>query len=426
MTDDRSAIAEKLFKEGKFREAGTLYHHLSDETNNTWYTSRYLQCLRKAGYPTSAVTFGKQKLQMHPQDVWIRRELIWALYYANIKPYADSEDLLRLVQAAEEVLAFEPEPLPLKRIVIPVIRLAKQRNKWDLVRKWCDFLNPDSLEDQPRKIAGRLGKSERESWYFAKVKALLEMQQWEDALSSASQAATSYPREINFRRWAALALAGKGDIAEAIHLLQNIILKDRSEWFLLQDLCELHLQNKDLDAALRNGCRAALDCHDDMMKVSLYLLLATTGFHMFQNEFAFRHLILAKTIRERKGWSIPGNMQTLEGVIRSRFNDEKITLPMIPESVREQVFACTKLWREAAYVGLPRQSGVVDFSPGDRAFDWIQVEDGQRIFVLRNDLPPAARTKGVFVNFAMEPSFDRKRQHSTVRAVNVICSRQNV
>jgi len=426
MTDDRRAIAEKLFKEGKFREAGTIYHHLSDETNNAWYTSRYLLCLRKAGYPTGAVTVGRQKLQLHPQDVWIRRELVWALYYARIKTHADSEDLLRLVQAAEEVLAFDPEPLPLKLTVNAVIRLAKLRKKWDLVSKWCDFLNPDSLEDQPREIAGRLGKSERESWHFAKVKALLEMQRWEDALVSASQAAAIYPREINFRRWAALALAGKGDIAEAIHLLQNIILKDRSEWFLLQDLCQLHLENKDLDAALRNGCRAALDCHDDTVKVSLYGLLATTSFRLSQDEFAFRHAVLAKTIREREGWSIPADLRTLEGVIRSRFNDQKIALPIIPESVREQVLACAKLWREAAYTGLPRQSGVLDFSPGDRAFDWIQGEDGQRIFVLRNDLPPAARTNGVFVNFAMEPSFDRKRQHATVRAVNVICARQNV
>ena len=426
MTEDHRANAESLLKEGKFREAGKLYHLLSDETNEAWYTSRYLYCLRKAGYPAAAVSVGRHKLSLHPKDKWIRREMVWAVYEAKVKKHSESKDFLQLLQAAEEVLTLRPEPLPLKLTVNAVIRLAKFRRKWDAVLRWCSFLNPDSLEDQPREVAGRLVKSERESWYFAKVKSLIEIQQWENALVSASQAIGLYPREINFRRWEALALAGKGDVAEAINRLQNIILKYRSEWFLLQDLCQLYLQNGDLDSALRNGCRAALDYHDDTVKVSLYGLLAATSFRLSKFEFAFRHALLAKSIRENEGWSISADLHTLERSIRSCFTEGNIILPMIPETVREQSIACFNLWRSEAYAGLPRQYGVLDCPPGDQAFGWIKNEDGQRIFVLKNDLPPAARIKGVVVNFATEPSFDRKRQHNTVKAVNVVCESRNI
>jgi hypothetical protein len=78
------------------------------------------------------------------------------------------------------------------------------------------------------------------------------------------------------------------------------------------------------------------------------------------------------------------------------------------------------LWRAAAYAGLPRQSGALHAPPGDRSFGWIRGEDGQRIFVLRDDLPSAARTVGSVLEFALEPSFDRKRQQLTVRAVDVV------
>ena len=391
-TDDRQVRAEAFLDQGDYREAGALYHQLSDETKDARYASRYLHCLRKAGYPGVAVTAGRRALEQHPQDEWVRRELVWALYDGRVKPSAKSEDLPGLIKASEEVLALNPEPLPLKLAVNAVIRLAKSRKKWDLVCRWCDYLNPDSLDDQPREGAGRPGKSERESWYFAKVKALHELERWDEALAGAMQAATRYPREINFRRWAALALAGQGQVAEAIRHLQEIVLKDRAEWYLLQGLCQLHLRNGDIDAALRNGCRAALDCQEDKMKVTLCGLLGTIGLRLSRYEFALRQAALARAIREREGWSIPADLRTLEEAIQSRFSEEHIALPTLPAGIQEQDTACMALWHAAAYAGLPRQSGVLDSLPGDRAFGWIRGEEGQRIFVLRDDLPPAART----------------------------------
>jgi tetratricopeptide (TPR) repeat protein len=419
-TDERRIRAKALLDQGDFREAGALYHQLADETNEAWYASRYLHCLRKAGHPRAAVTVGRRALERHPQDVWIQLELVWSLYDDRVKTCAEAKDLSGLIEAAEEVLALDPEPLPLKLAVQAVIKLAKLRGKWDLVCRWCNHLDPDTLDNQPRELAGRLGKSERETWYFTRVKALLELKRWDEALAGAVEAAARYPREINFRRWAALALAGQGQVAEAIRRLQDIVLKDRSEWYLLQDLCRLHLRNGETDAALRNGCRAALDCPDDTVKVTLYWLLGTIGLGLSRYEFALRHSVLARTIREREGWSIPAELRALEEGIRRRFAEERITAPAIPTAIREQVAACVDLWRAAAYAGLPRQSGVVDSPPGDRAFCWIRGEEGQRIFVLRDDLPSIARTAGAAVEFALEPSFDRKRGQLTVRAVDVM------
>jgi tetratricopeptide (TPR) repeat protein len=420
MTDDRRERAKTLLAEGNFREAGALYHQLFDETNEAWYASRYLHCLRKAGHPIAAVTVGRQALAQHSQDVWVRRELIWALYDGKIKPCVEAKDLSGLLQAAEELRTLNPEQLPLKLAVKAVIRIAKLRGKWDTVAQWCDYLDPDNLDDQPREIDGRTGNSEREAWHFARVKAAVELERWDEALARASQAADRYPREINFRRWAALTLAGQGKIADAICRLQDIILKERSEWFLLQDLCQLHLRSGELEAAMRNGCRAALDCPDDTMKVTLYGLLGTVGLRLSLYEFAFRHAALARAIRERESWSIPADLRDLDEALRSRFAEERIALPALAAGIREQVIACVQLWRAAAYAGLPRQNGILDSPPEERAFGWIRNDEGQRIFVLRDDLPPVARTAGAAVEFALEPSFDRKRNVMTVKAVDVV------
>ncbi|WP_179147461.1 hypothetical protein [Cylindrospermopsis raciborskii] len=52
-----------------------------------------------------------------------------------------------------------------------------------------------------------MGKSKKEQWFFAKVKSLIGLELWQEARACALEAIKFYPKEINFYRFSALALA---------------------------------------------------------------------------------------------------------------------------------------------------------------------------------------------------------------------------
>jgi len=343
--DERAVRAVALLDQGNYREAGSLFHQLWDETADPWTASRYLFCLRKAGFARAAVTVGQEAHQRHPQDAWIRRELVWALYYDRVKPFAEKKDLPGLLQAGEDFLTLQPEALPLKLLALAVIRLARDKGKWELVSAWCDRLDPVNLDNAPREINGEQAKSEREGWYFAKVKALIHLERWAEALTLAGWAAVLYPGEVNFRRWEALALAGQGQVSEAVSRLQAMVQKEQPEWYLLQDLCGLQLRLGQHEAALKAGCRAALTAPEDMTTVNLYQLLAAVGLALGKLEFAARHAVLARLIRQREGWSIPAELQGLEEKLHGALAEQQSPWPVDVEGIPVLHAACQSSWR---------------------------------------------------------------------------------
>lgn len=343
--DERATRAKALLEQGNYREAGSLFHQLWDETGNTWTASRYLYCLRKAGFARAAVTVGQDAHQRYPQDIWIRRELVWALYYDRVKPFADKKELPGLLQAGEDFLTLQPEALPLKLLVLAVIRLAREKGKWDLVSTWCDRLAPESLDNAPREFNGEPVNSEREGWYSAKVKALIHLERWPEALALAARAVALYPGEVNFRRWEALALAGQGQVSEALALLQVLVQKEQPEWYLLQDLAGLHQRLGQYEAAMKAGCRAALSAPEDRTTVTLYQLLATVGLAQGKLEFAARHVVLARLIRQREGWSIPAELQGMEEKLHGALAEQQSPWPVDIEGIPTLFAACQASWR---------------------------------------------------------------------------------
>lgn len=417
--DDLSTQAKKLLEQKMYAEAGKLFHALWDEVGDAFAASRYLFCLRKAGHSGPAVEMGRKALLKHNNDQWIRREFVWALYEHAVKPAKEETNLNLLLQAAEELMAQGPEDLPRRLTVMAVVRVAKNRGRWDVASSWCDLLTPEHLDDTPREIEGRQGKSDRETWYFSKIKCLIELSRWEEAFALSTKAAGLHPREANFRRWAALARAGQGNLQEAISRLEEIVLKERAEWYLLQDLCELYLRLGDYPAALRNGCRAALDQPDDKLKVSLYVLLCKIGLANQNPTFATEHLGLARLVRERESWSIPAEFGSLESEIQAAFAKLDQPRPTPAQDVSTAVRRCRSFWHDEAYRGLPRVMGTIEELPADRPFGWIRNENGDRIFVLQKDLSRDVKKVGLVVNVALEPSWDRKRELISVRAVDV-------
>lgn len=418
MSDNQMEKANNLFKENKFAEAGKIFRQLWEEGKNGYAANRYLYCLRKAGYPEAALKQGEKAYAEFPDNIYIQRELIWS-HYEMLKKAREEESLPKVIQIASNILERKPEQMPLELTVFAVINLAKDRGQWQTVSDWCDRIERAKVSDDKPQIGDKKGKSNKEKWYFAKIKSLIELKSWHQARSIALEATNIYPKEMNFPRWAALALANLGKIQDGIDELNNLILKHREEWYILQDLSDLYLRINQLDLALRFACKAALAPGEDKAKVTLYQNIAKLALLMNKLEMAARHIQLSKAIRQQEKWAIKANLEQLESEIHQAFDDEKINWIDDHTNLNDLSQICRKYWVKESYQGLPRQKGYIESVAQDKPYGWIRAQDGQRVFFLQKELPKFLRKENLQVDFALEESWDNKKGKSSVKAVNI-------
>jgi cold shock CspA family protein/tetratricopeptide (TPR) repeat protein len=343
---DISQQAKQLYEEKDYAGAGALYHQLWDQRGDAYSGSRYAHCLRKAGHPEAALKVARQVAQVHPDDVYVHREIVWALYDAEFKPARERDDLGAMVQAGQQILELTDEKLPTRLVTFPVISLAKDKSRWRLVSEWCDQLNSDQLSTEPREIGGRRVISEREQWYFAKVKSLMKLERWSEARELGLEAKQAFPRKRDFARWAALALAGEGDVTEAIAELEALAEYGRPEWYLWHNLSELEFQAGRVEDAFRTACRAALARGEDKAKVGLYAFVGQVALELKLFEVAAQHVALTRLVRDREGWSIPSDLVQLEADIQSSSEDAGQAIPDTSEDISALKTACRKIWEE--------------------------------------------------------------------------------
>ncbi|NEN93809.1 MAG: hypothetical protein F6K48_35020, partial [Okeania sp. SIO3H1] len=247
MSNDLIEQAQQFLKQENFPAAGKIFRKLWEEENNSYAASRYLSCLRKAGYPGAAIRQGKKAKEQFPDNNYIKNELIWAYYDKHIKNFSEEEDINKLIEPAINILSHQPDKLPKELTVMAVVKLAKQKNQWEIVSEWCDKLEPKNIDKTT--INGK-GKSKQEQWFFAKVKSLIELELWKEARLWALEAIKLYPKEIHFYRWAALALGYRGKVKQAINELEKIISTKRTEWYILQDLANFYSSLNQLEQAI--------------------------------------------------------------------------------------------------------------------------------------------------------------------------------
>jgi hypothetical protein len=417
MTDSLIETANNLLKQKQFAEAGKIFHQLWDDEHNGYAASRYIHCLRKAEYSEIAVTQGERAYQEFSDNIYVQRELIWS-YYDSLKKTVAKQDLQQSLNIAYRLLQLNPEALPLELTVIAIIKLAKEQNNWTVVYDWCQKITSSQFsKENPLNENGQKGKTNREIWYFAYLKSALNLGHWNVLKKVAIEASKSYPREINFKRYYALSLANLGEINQAIAKLEDLLLKERQEWYLFQDLAELYLKIEQKSTALRYFCKAALATKEDKLKVSLYQQIAETYLDMNNLEIAAIHLQLSKLIRQNEGWKIKDDLQKLEIKTRQKYTENN--LDWVDYSLEELKPICLKNWRQESYRGLPRYQGIIESLPTDKAFAWIKTEDGQRIFCLQKEIPPFLRQENTQVSFVLEENWDHKKAKLSTKAVDI-------
>src|SRR5258706_4706217 len=108
--------AEELRKAGQYAEAELHFTELWTQSKNGMDGWRYAFCLRKQGKFDEALDAAYNVVENLPDDQWSKDELIWAIYDARIKPAKEQEDLIRVLEAANETIQFRANDLALKLI----------------------------------------------------------------------------------------------------------------------------------------------------------------------------------------------------------------------------------------------------------------------------------------------------------------------
>lgn len=418
MSDNIEERAKILLEAKQFPEAGKLFRKLWEENNSAYAASKYLYCLRKAGYPEASIQQGIKADTQFPGNKYIKSELTWA-HYDLIKIAIERGNLSEVLAKANQLLDIHPEILALELTVFAIIKLAKKLDEWEIVSWWCDQIDPAKLSDNKPQIGDQNGMSKKEQWYFAKVKSLIELKSWQASHIVALEATKIYPKQIHFLRWNALALGHLGQTEEAINLLKELLLKYREEWYIWADLSDLYTEIKQPELALVSACKAALSPGEDKVKITLYQNLARMALSMNKLEMAARHIQLCKVVRQRENWRIKSDLVQLELNVQDAFRKDKLNWVDESGNIDNLMKNCRQHWQEESYQGLPRQKGVIESLVPDKPYGWIRAENGNKVFFLQKELPKFLRKENLKVNFAIEESWDNAKGKLSVKAVNI-------
>lgn len=408
-------VVDELRKAKKYADAEALLRKswaAAPEPEVGW---RLALCLRHQARLAEAGKLLGECLEQWPQHEWVRNEVLWLAHDAELKPAVAALDLAKAEAAAKRMLAMGAKDLGLRRAVFGVVKVAKARGAWDRLLDWIERLDPATLDRAPREYDGRDVPSEFAQWHFARVKALLELERWQDALLAAQEAQALFPGQRDFLRWGALALAELGDVAEALRELRAASARDPQCWYLHDSISELAERAGDLDEALLEGCRAAQGPGQTKAKIKLVERLGRLFLEAGDAPNAMAHALLATQIRAREGWPV---RVPLDELLRRATAEAGESGPRdLP--FRDLVQWCEHAWRRVVNEARPLVSGAVAKLPEGKPFGFLHADDGAEYFVLLRDIPASLRQVGRRVAFRLEPSYDRKKGKESLRAVEV-------
>jgi hypothetical protein len=144
-----------------------------------------------------------------------------------------------------------------------------------------------------------------------------------------------------------------------------------------------------------------------------------------QPKEARAHLLLSSLIRTEQGWSIPESMSHTISELNLVLNNEKA-----PVNIREALNLCREIWNNVLDIKADRTltrdrkprsglTGKVLLGKPSVSFCFIRGKENVSYFCQKSDLP-AGIVDGEEVNFTALPSFDKKKNTESWRAVDIM------
>jgi cold shock CspA family protein len=299
------------------------------------------------------------------------------------------------------------------------MKAGKKRGKWEVVLEWSDRVTPNLLKETGFEFDGKRGMSDREIWYIGRSRALYELEQFDQARQLAQKGLIEFPEELFLARTAALALAGSGDVGGGAAELFPLLNHPKADAYLKADLGELEFQLGNLKEAHRLLCEAVLNPQSEQYKLGYFVTMARISLAEQQPVSAAESIALAIAIRQKEDWSIPAELSRVEKDTREMLSAQGLDWPDLPQDPRALSILCMQHWRTESTSGLKRVTGRIGRINPEKKHTFIHRDDGEKpVFTLRRDLPKNC-DEGDKVEFALKPSFDRKKNEASVQAVDI-------
>ncbi len=424
---DMSQKANELRKNKEFENALVLYRKLSKDSSDSYSAAGLLHCLRKLKQFDEALSLCSEPSRTHLALDWYKNEVIWVFIEGKLNRLDDTASLEDLVRTAESILALQPQDTTTKWTVVRrTLKAAKSKSRWDLVFKWTKFVDPRDLSTKPIKDdRGRDGWCDKSIWYNCRIRSLIEIGNKEEAIQLAQQATDLFPKQAKFfGRLEALANLQLGRLIEADRLYKKVSSTWRDWWILHEHGEVLQKLGKSQDA-LKTMCQAALSSSKLETMVSLFSDIGFLCLEMELKEDARNHLVLCKNVREQQEWSIPETVSSTLMELNSQLPASNFLTDL--KSVLD---ACRSFWsrsigtedeatRSSPKKGIKRAlKGKLILGSSEKPFCFISASANESIYCLKSDLPRDIAI-GTLLEFDAVPSFDKKKNKESWKAVNI-------
>ncbi len=426
---EMSKGATELRKKGEFERTLPLYRELSKDDSDSYSAAGLLHCLRKVRLFDEALALCIPANPRHLALDWYRNEVIWTLIQGKLNRTNEKTPVQELESIAELILTLEPEESTAKwAIVRRVLKAAKSRKKWDVVSRWIERIRPEGLSTVPMKDnAGRDGWCDQALWHYVRIRSIVEVGDKKQAVLCAQDAISLFPKQQKFfTRLEALAHLRSGTLADAERLYRTLYRGGTADWWILYEHAQVLRELGKHQDALTLMCKAALSNKKLELLVCLFSDIGFLCHQIEMKQDARNHLVLCKHIREEKGWPVPQTVSSEISVL-----DKELPNVAAPADFNVALAECQKFWRRT--VGAQYDSrepslegrgvkkmlkGKLKMGPPERPYCFLLSDTRESYFCRKVDLPNGA-TDGVMLQFDAMPSFDKKKNQESWKAINV-------
>jgi len=415
--------ANNLRQAKKYVDAIPLYEKLWTETGDQYDGAGLLHCLRKSGDFEKAIPLAGELIKKYPTFDWTKNESIWTLINGKLIKLNENSSLEDVLAVASEIMNLKPEGLAAKKVVFKVLKSAKAADKWDIVSEWADKLDPETLSTTPMTDArGREGWSDQSLWYNYKYNSLIEQNKSEEVLQCIDQIIERFPKQRKFfLRLKALALHKTEKLAKAEECYKELCNVRNPDWWLLHEYARVINAQGEKKAALKLMCQAANSNTKLELMVTLFHEMGLLFKEIGEKEIARAHFVLSSLIRQEHGWSIPRIISDSMTELNKEIGNEDI-----PTSIKDAISLCRKEWENIigiSSISIQRKPkrgliGRVQLGSSERPFCFILGDRKESFFCFKSDLPADIRD-GDIVSFTALPSFDRKKNCESWKAINI-------
>ena len=419
--------AHKLRKAGSYSDALILYREGWDKFHDKYAGAGLLNCFRKLRFLDEAVSLANELISKFPDFDWCRLEVIWTYIEAFLENLDEKVPLENIVHFAKKILILNPEGFALNKIVFTVLKAAKRVNNWDVIRQWVDKLDPSLLSaEQMEDSSGRKGWSQQALWFNYKIRSLVEIEEYFQAISLVEKCSEKFPysQQKFFIRLKALAQYRLGNLNEAERLYSGLCKNYRVDWWLLYEYAQVISDSGRKEEGLKLMYQAAQGSNKIEALVTLFYDIGISCRDLHRNVEARDHLILSRIIREKNDWKVPQLIEETILELNKLLGNEQEQRP-----INEILKQCIAYWRqngirsEVSNGSNKRKvrsnlKGKVKLGYSERPFFYIETQQKESFFGYKTDLPDSLTEEDV-VNFDAIPSFDKKKNKESWKAKNI-------